>query len=406
MSSLGSFLSAHLLSSSLIPSSLNSFNIFDIAGGKPNTAIRAIIASPSFKLPWAWNQISHPKSYNREMPLLLLHKDALKNIKAWEKLGGVLTHPPKRADGSERLEARFWLVSTRPARERNEPYPSSRRFGATTRPSVSSSASSSAPLHPNREAGTRSRTCVSSRARSLDERRSSRSFPFSLFRSSGRKTSSFRRRLPTSPFPLATSRLSRTRRIPTEFSRALVDFRYKDLQIPKAPEYVSFAEPLGQVNFSASDKIRLVHSLAGTFETKEYIEKAGGECLRVRRAPKPMATDFLLARDSSRSPKRFRASRRKRRTAVKVPGGSGMQRVAVVWSSRRSGSQISSSAASTQSSHSATLGVDFLNASWRACQGIDPRDKLTKVDRPSEDDFHRSGPLSSGSRTWRTSPTS
>lgn len=70
----------------------------------------------------------------------------------------------------------------------------------------------------------------------------------------------------------------------TEFSHKLVEFLFNDLQLPKAAEYASFAEPLGQVNFSASDKIRLVHSLAGTFETDEEIEKAGGEDFRERRA--------------------------------------------------------------------------------------------------------------------------
>jgi len=44
------------------------------------------------------------------MPLLLLHKDPLEYIKAWEKLGGVVTHTPERDHGSERLNARFWMV--------------------------------------------------------------------------------------------------------------------------------------------------------------------------------------------------------------------------------------------------------------------------------------------------------
>jgi len=63
----------------------------------------------------------------------------------------------------------------------------------------------------------------------------------------------------------------------TEFSRSLVNFLLKDLQLPQSSEYRSFAEPLGQIDFSSSSKVRLVHSLAGTFETDEDIEKAGGE---------------------------------------------------------------------------------------------------------------------------------
>lgn len=91
-----------------------SFSLTNVAGSsfdKTGAPLRGIISSPSMQLPWAWGRFDWPKaSYKGDMPLLLLHKEPLTHAGGFDSYGGVLTHVPERADGSARLNARFWMV--------------------------------------------------------------------------------------------------------------------------------------------------------------------------------------------------------------------------------------------------------------------------------------------------------
>lgn len=77
---------------------LDSYSLNDICCCEetlPEDSIfRAIIVSPSFQLPWAWQRLSNPKPYGaRAIPLLLLHRDPLPNVPGFET-GSILTHVP------------------------------------------------------------------------------------------------------------------------------------------------------------------------------------------------------------------------------------------------------------------------------------------------------------------------